>query len=432
MERASPTKNAADEPGTQTRIANPVAQLKTGSVSKLYDLLRLNFALFPGIIRPQCAHFLRPHYERRAREQGIARILLNAVIFVVFQFWLSLRVRSVARKWGKDSKWIRNSLEICRARFVDPNDIALFRIENPDELDHYMRRFEHIAIGRTIAHAQTDHSKWMTDKLHFYQLCASAGISHPTIHAYDAESRLTIRHLPRGGDRLFIKPACGSGGRGAMELDVPAGADVESWLHQSASHLRKQIKGWDKDSWIFQRRVLPHRNLADLCGQVLPTARFITIQNEQGYPEIVSTVLRFPAHFGTIVDNIGLGGLSAPIALQCGTLGAACVGMRPGECDRHPESGAEIAGRRLPHWPESCDIVLQLHSSHFADHVMVGWDVGISDEGPVMLEANARPSIILAQRAPRMPVGRTRMGELIAYQLDQRAREKSSAKKLLL
>lgn len=388
--------------------------------------------MFPGIVNARSAHFLSEHYDSISKSQGPFRILLNIIIFAVFQLWLPFRARKVARRWGKDGEWIASTLKICRSRFVDPNDIALFRIKHAEEMDYYMRRFEHIPIGRTIADAKTDHSSLLTDKLHFYNMCRSANIPHPHVIAYDKDNCLEIRRLPQEGERLFVKPALGSGGRGAMELNVPFGVDTENWLSELVQKLRKSVRGWNHDCWIIQQRHLPHPLLKDLCGQVLPTARLITILNESGAPEIVSSVLRFPASFNVIVDNIGLGGLSAPIDLQTGKLGPGCNGMGPGEFDFHPVSGAKIAHRFLPFWSDCCDIVTTLHSTHFEDHTMVGWDIGIAQEGPIVLEANARPSIILAQRAPRKPVGLTRMGQLIHFHLIKKTNQKPTRRRLLI
>ena len=76
---------------------------------------------------------------RAALDKGLAR---------GFAAWLPSRTRAVARKYGMDAQWERQALAIARERFVDPNDIALFRIERPEELDHYIRRFEDAGFNK--------------------------------------------------------------------------------------------------------------------------------------------------------------------------------------------------------------------------------------------------------------------------------------------
>lgn len=383
----------------------------------VYDLLRLNYALYPGIAGYRAAAFIAPYYESIRVRQGWLACLLNLIVYIGFQLWLPWRARAVAKRWGKDDAWRRRTLAICRERFVDPNDIAMFRIEHAGELDDYMRRFEHIGIGRAIADPRTDHSIYLTDKRAFYANCAERQIPHPHVFATLDAEEIAILSLPEPGEAMLVKPANGSGGRGVRLLDRQGpGFDCvdgfKAWL------------GWIDEfgvgEWIVQRHIVAHPDLHDLALNALPSVRVTTIVNEQGLPEIVTTVLRFPKTSEMVIDNIGKGGLNAPIDLASGRLGPCCAGMEPGEYERHPESGAAIEGRIVPHWGRLKELALSTHTQHFSDHVMIGWDMAVTAEGPLFLEANPRPSIIMAQRAPRLPAGQQRLGVLIGHHLAKR------------
>lgn len=383
---------------------------------RLYDRLRLNFALYPGIANYRAAHFLVPHYARRKAALGWAGRFANLLVYLGFQAWLPWRTRAVARTWGKDRAWARRTLAICRERFADPNDIALFRIERADELDHYMRRFEHIGIGRAIAFAATDHSRLLTDKRRFYDLCAVRSVPHPRSFAVLSEGAAEIHATPAPGQRLFLKPAHGSGGKGARSCTYAGDA-------RGFRHFLETLPEARRGCWIVQARLDAHPAIRDIAPFALPTVRITTMLDEAGVPEVVTTVLRLAASADRIVDNIGLGGLSVPVDPLSGRLGPACGGMAPGDYDLHPLTRAPIEGRVLPDWATIRALARETHRLHFADHVMIGWDVAVSAPGPCLLEANPRPSIIMAQRATRQPVGRTRMGALIAHHLERRAAE---------
>lgn len=391
---------------------------------RFYDALRLNFALYPGISNYRAAHFLQSYYERRKAGIGWAGRALNLIVYLGFQAWIPLRTRRVRRRWGKDRAWARRTAAICRARFVDPNDIALFRIERAAELDQYMRRFEHIGVGRAIAFAETDHGPLLTDKRRFYDLCAARGVPHPRTFAVLGGGEVDIRALPVPGQRLFLKPACGSGGKGARSCTYAG--DALGFRH-FLSTLPESRRG----AWIVQERLEVHPAVRDIALFALPTVRITTMLDEAGSPEIVTTVLRIAASADRIVDNIGLGGLSVPVDPVSGRLGPACGGMAPGEYTHHPLTRAPIEGRVLPNWEATAQLARETHRRHFADHVMIGWDVALSSPQPCLLEANARPSIIMAQRATRTPVGLTRMGALIAHHLDRRRVEERPRRRFL-
>ncbi len=364
----------------------------------------------------RAATFLQPYYEARKRKTGHAGRLLNLLVYLGFQAWLPIRARRVARRWNESAEWVGRTVAICRARIVDPNDIALFRIREEAELDHYMRRFEHIGVGRAIAHRETDHAPLLLDKARFYSLCRTEGIAHPHVLATCNRGDAGVLAVPRPGQKLFVKPARGSGGVGAHTITFEPEADPAIEFQR----LIAALSGKDHGNWIVQPRLKPHPAIADIAGSALPTVRVVTLLDERGEPEIVSTVLRLAADDGTVVDNIGVGGLSAPVEAESGVLGAACGGMRPGEFACHPVSGAAIEGRVLPDSAQIRSLALTTHARHFRDHVMIGWDVAVAEGGPCLLEGNPRPSIILTQRAARIPVGRTRMGVLIRHHLEQR------------
>jgi hypothetical protein len=382
---------------------------------RLYDLIRLNFAIFPGIRQFRSADFLHTHYERRQKRQGFQRIFLNTIIFVVFYLWVPLRTRRVANDWKKDQAWVQRTVQICRARFVDPLDVALFRIEEEPELDHYMRRFEHISVGRAVAQPDTDHSPYLTDKLRLYELLGAVDAPHPRLFAIAGRCRREILVYPQLNQELFIKPTQGSGGAGAFAFSLTSAEGPAKSFDRLVDEIARS-----RGLMIVQERLQVHSSIADIALNALPTVRLITLLDENGTPEIVSSVIRLAATPAAVIDNIGAGGLSAPIEMKTGKLGLACGGMRPGEYERHPVSVGLITGRVLPNWHEICSLAVSLHGELLGDHVLIGWDIAPTDRGPCVIEANARPSIIMAQRATRTPVGRTRMGELLEFHLAKR------------
>jgi Sugar-transfer associated ATP-grasp len=105
--------------------------------------------------------------------------------------------------------------------------------------------------------------------------------------------------------------------------------------------------------------------------------------------------------------------------MKSGRLGPACdVGLRPdiGWRTHHPDTGAAIEGRVLPLWPETIAVACRAHAA-FAPRAIVGWDIAIASQGPVLIEGNNAPGVDLLQRAYREPMGNSRMGELIRFHM---------------
>jgi hypothetical protein len=123
-----------------------------------------------------------------------------------------------------------------------------------------------------------------------------------------------------------------------------------------------------------------------------------------------------------VVDNFHAGGILAKVDLRTGVLGRAtdgamALGPGTGWCERHPQTGGQILGRRLPFWPEVLDLARRAHATAFSDHVLIGWDIAILDDGPRLVEGNKGPDLDLVQRSHGEPLGNARFGQLLAYNL---------------
>ncbi len=96
------------------------------------------------------------------------------------------------------------------------------------------------------------------------------------------------------------------------------------------------------------------------------------------------------------------------------------------EFERHPISNAAIAGRVLPNWHDAVALARRAHREAFPEYTLVGWDVALTADGPIILEGNGKPCLIVAQRAPRKGLGATRFGELVRYHLERARGTKST------
>jgi len=148
----------------------------------------------------------------------------------------------------------------------------------------------------------------------------------------------------------------------------------------------------------------------------------VTCLNEHGEPEPVIALFRMSIGSNNTVDNMHAGGIAAQPDIKSGRLSRASdLGMdaRIGWHSVHPDTGEQIEGRVLPYWEEAKRLAAEAHRA-FADRVVVGWDIAILEDGPILVEGNGNPDMDIIQRFMRVGLRRHRFGELIAHHLRQR------------
>jgi hypothetical protein len=313
----------------------------------------------------------------------------------------------VQRKFGLDARWRRRAVSIARARFVDPNDVALFRIEREEQLDTYIRRYEDAALNKRINPLGWTRQCALADKVRFAERARAADLPIPATIAVVRDGVVEVRADP-AGKALVAKPSDGEGGDGVRMLGPFADAEaLRAAFRADAPHAA---------TIIVQERILAHPLLAGLALNALPTVRVVTILDEAGVPQVVSATLRFASTPTATVDNMKAGGLLAPVDLDTGMLGLACQGYGGEDHASHPVTGAPIRKRVVPEWTAVKALAVQAHRT-FADYTLIGWDIAVSPDGPVLIEGNGKPGVLMPQRAARHGLGEGRYGELLAHHL---------------
>jgi hypothetical protein len=262
------------------------------------------------------------------------------------------------------------------------------------------------------------------NKVYFSQLCRDHGLAASRVIALCGPRGVHFQEP--GVERLppvdlFMKIKNGRGGRGAEKWSYAAGsyrdANGRSLTPAELAEYLKRRSRFEKR--IVQYCLVNHSSLSDINLGALATARILTVRDGKGGIEATHAVLRMPQRPGAQVDNIHAGGIAAPVDLKTGRLGRATdLGLRTTSRwhERHPETGATILGRELPHWQAAVDLARGAHHL-IGDRVVVGWDVAILEDGPCLVEGNGKPDVDLMQRPHGVGLGNTRYGELVAHHL---------------
>jgi Sugar-transfer associated ATP-grasp len=204
---------------------------------------------------------------------------------------------------------------------------------------------------------------------------------------------------------MFGKPADALQSLGSMSFDGydPAtgvltavdGSDValETFIADVTAHYQK--------GYLFQKRLLPHAAIRAICGNRLATVRIVTINPKTG-PEILRTAWKIPAGANAADNFWRTGNLLGEIDIETGRIKRVVrgKGIDQVELQAHPDSGATIVNFQLPMWEQAKTLALE-GMKVFPKMGMIGWDIAITDDGPVIVEPNETPDHMLPQIADR-------------------------------
>ena len=131
-----------------------------------------------------------------------------------------------------------------------------------------------------------------------------------------------------------------------------------------------------------------------LCPTSVNTIRMMTL-NDRGTPRLLWAGLRV-GNGVNAVDNFHAEGMGVKIDLETGKLVGKGINKDNVAFDTHPTTGVVFDGFQIPCFQEAKEMVLK--AALESDKILVvGWDVAISETGPVVIEGNRRPGFDLVQ-----------------------------------
>ncbi|MFD2673960.1 sugar-transfer associated ATP-grasp domain-containing protein [Gulosibacter bifidus] len=238
--------------------------------------------------------------------------------------------------------------------------------------------------------------KLFSDKLAFYQrfddLLGRAWIDARS--ATDAEFAAFIAEHPQ----VVVKPFDGHGGAGVAKRDF---TDVTD-----AAALRAELLASNQS--LVEACIEQHPELARLHPQSVNTIRIIGFNKGKGDFRLLAAVLRIGC--GDAVDNFASGGMYTMLD-EHGTALYPGVNKNGEVFATHPLTNEQIAGFQVPHFEEIMTM-LEDAASRIPSVPYVGWDVAVTEHGPLIIEGNHNSSVFQAKPS----VSGSKIGLLPHYQ----------------
>jgi hypothetical protein len=200
---------------------------------------------------------------------------------------------------------------------------------------------------------------------------------------------------------LFGKPADGFQSLGSIALRKahPARGELETiggefvriaeFLDDVASHYH--------GGYLFEPFMAPHPDAARLYGERFGTTRIVTLYDADE-PRIFRASWKIPSGQNSADNFWRAGNLLAKLNAETGTIEKAVSGngFETKFETHHPDTGAPLIGAAVPRWAEVKAVALE--GARVMRHVpMLGWDIGSTARGPVIVEMNETPDLFLNQ-----------------------------------
>lgn len=204
------------------------------------------------------------------------------------------------------------------------------------------------------------------------------------LEVFGKESQEAFEAFVRKHPRFIVKPFDGACGIGIKIIDS-RGKNVQEILQ---GLLKEYANGF-----VVEELIAQSQEFARLHPQSVNTLRIPAI-NFGDRVEILPPILRV-GRGEAVVDNGGSGGICCGIDIDTGVVYSA-VDEAGNDYVKHPDTGVELIGFKVPRWEEAKDMVCEL-AQIIPDNHYTGWDLALTEGGWILQEANDRGGFMLMQ-----------------------------------
>lgn len=303
--------------------------------------------------------------------------------FIAGRKYIREFARTYAEKCGKDSRWIER--DIIKAKRL--NHISL-------------GEYEWMAYdGMTEEQKQTVSTLWtraefrknLTDRRYKCILSNKYIFSKVFGDFYGrrcylaqdvTEERLEAMSGREG--RVIAKPNCKGQGEGIEVLPTATAAERKAAMEFISR----------AENYIVEEYITQHETLAELNPGAVSIIRFYSVSSPAGnyvFAPVLTTAIE------KSVSNGCQDALTAMIDIRSGQVITDAVDQNQFvEYAAHPVTGVKFKGLQIPYWQEC--LALMRKALPLASRIAnIGWDVAVTPEGPLLIEANTIPGFNTAQ-----------------------------------
>jgi hypothetical protein len=277
----------------------------------------------------------------------------------------------------------------------------LYRKDVKNYLD-YFSIGEANAIGSSQLLHKPEYKSLLENKLFFALLSEKSPLNTPKLISYNLGNTFyynnTVKQIYNKSDLvsffeqvftvnnlegLFFRPPSEYGGKGVFKLTRTG---LKNELDVRFDSL---INGY----YVHTKIIEQHKEINKIHDKSVNTLRIISLITSENHPEIISVFMRFGVG-DSVIDNASSGGFFVGVNIDEGTLkdtGHYLSQYGGAKIKKHPDSGFIFEGFKVPYFKEACEEVLK--GIMVIPNRFIGWDVAITPNGPIIVEANSSPHL---------------------------------------
>ncbi len=235
----------------------------------------------------------------------------------------------------------------------------------------------------------------LEDKFLFFKAMQLAKLPTPTVFAflldgrlYDADmNEISFDDIAPKKD-YFLKDAYGICGNLVMHI-------------KDHNHFKETCKKLKKGGYILQERVLQCAKESEMYPRSVNTLRVITVMKPGQEPYLFTMMHRFGTKKSGDIDNWAVGGLAIKVNKDGYLDELGYYKYNHGTTTTvHPDTGVVFKDYKVPMLDEAIALALKAHKYFYNIH-SIGWDIAMTDNGPVFIEGNENWGIPVFQTLDR-------------------------------
>lgn len=247
----------------------------------------------------------------------------------------------------------------------------------------FKERKEYVTIGymakayKTLA--SVEYADFISNKVNFHKNYAKF-TKRDCISSEDSYEK--YEEFLNKNKQFVIKPLRGLGG-----------SSVQKILTEDIKDKKDFYESLKKEDKFIEGLVIQDEEWGKLSPNSTNTLRIVTTVVEDNV-KIVFAGARIGSG-KTIADNFHQGGQGVLVDLEAGTLKRNGIDKELNESEKSI-TGIKFDGFKIPYWEDIKKMVIEAAKVNPNIHI-VGWDVAISKDGPLLIEGNRGPGFDIVQ-----------------------------------